>query len=54
MTNRKQGEVGDMVQEMEALHKKIHDNIEEANRKYKQKVDKYIRHKETINEGDLV
>ena len=44
----------DQVKKMEALHKQIHENIAEANRKYKLQADKHHRAKQPIKVGDLV
>lgn len=52
--DRKQGEALDMQKQMEAVYRLVHDNIEATNRKYKQKADKHLKQKATINEGDLV
>lgn len=43
-----------MVENMEIIYNQVHHNIEEANRKYKIKADKHIRHKAPIKEGDMV
>jgi hypothetical protein len=52
--NSKQGEAGELVLEMEALHKQIHDNIMQTTAKYKQKADRHIQQRPTITVGDMV
>ncbi|XP_057520884.1 uncharacterized protein LOC130801134 [Amaranthus tricolor] len=42
------------IQSMEALHKEVQRNIEEASRKYKLQADKHHKSKQPIKEGDLV
>ncbi|XP_057516014.1 uncharacterized protein LOC130797451 isoform X3 [Amaranthus tricolor] len=39
---------------MEAIHKQVHTNLEETNRKYKMQVDKHLKARPPIKEGDHV
>ena len=47
-------EAEDMIKQMEAVHKQVHDNLEITNTKYKQQTDKHLRGRQPIKEGDLV
>ncbi|XP_057543336.1 uncharacterized protein LOC130821562 [Amaranthus tricolor] len=44
----------EMIKQMEAVHKQVHDNLESTSAKYKKKADKHMKIKQAIKEGDLV
>jgi hypothetical protein len=54
LCDSRQMEAGDLIKQMETIHKQVHENIEETNRKYKLKVDKHFKQRAAIKEGDLV
>ncbi|XP_057532797.1 uncharacterized protein LOC130810672 [Amaranthus tricolor] len=47
-------EAADLIKQMEEIHKQVHANLEETNRKYKKQADKHLRARQPIQEGDQV
>ena len=54
MCDSKQVEAEELIKQMETIHKQVHSNLEETNRKYKMQADKHLKTRQPIKDGDQV
>ncbi|XP_057526371.1 uncharacterized protein LOC130805605 [Amaranthus tricolor] len=54
MCDSKQLEAEELIKQMEAVHKQVHTNLEETNKKYKVQADKHLKARQQIKDGDQV
>ena len=54
LCDSKQVEAEELIKHMEAIHRQVHSNLEETNRKYKMQADKHLKTRQPIKEGDHV